>query len=536
MREPRAVHCACGGATSEPAGILRKAKNASVRSVLMNGLSSGAVLAAFAESLVEGRRAVVLGSALSPTPRLLLDRGARLVHVCDPVPLRVAEALRRPSVPGLTFSTLNDDEVAAREGAVDCVLVEHLGAFDARSVVEKVRKLLAVRGVALFVTPNREARRPLLPTSEPSAAPLDYYALYDLVKAEFESVRMLGQAPFVGYAVVDFAPEGEPEPVVDSDFVPRGSEEPELFVAVAARHRPSIPGHALIQLPLESVFVQPAQAERPARPERTAPPPELVRKLEQQEAWIRELEGRAATADERADLAEEELEALREELTRDGDAASKQAADAAQEVVEAARRSETAARQAESTARKAEASARESEAAARKAESKARESEAVARARQAELAAELEARRAELSSHRAELDAERAETEAARRERDAFATRIRDLEAELEEKNNELSEFGAEATGEHARELAVLEERLSDRGQEIRRLERDVAEAERIGKELVAEVRLARAAPVASAASSQELDALALRLATAEADREALSWAVSIHGQPGGRS
>ncbi|HEX6277064.1 MAG TPA: hypothetical protein VFZ53_28680, partial [Polyangiaceae bacterium] len=134
----------------------------------MNGLSSGAVLAAFAESLVDGRRAVVLGSALSPTPRLLLDRGARLVHVCDPAPLRVAEALRRPNVPGLTLSTLNDDEVAAREGAVDFVLVEHLGAFDARSVVEKTKRLLAVRGVALFVTPNREARRPLLPTADPA--------------------------------------------------------------------------------------------------------------------------------------------------------------------------------------------------------------------------------------------------------------------------------------------------------------------------------------------------------------------------------
>ncbi|HEX6765516.1 MAG TPA: hypothetical protein VF103_08570 [Polyangiaceae bacterium] len=453
----------------------------------MNGLSSGAVLAAFAESLVEGRRVVVFGSALSSTPRLLLERGARLVHVCDPAPLRVAEALRRPSVPGLTISTLNDDEVAAREGAVDCVLVEHLGAFDARSVVEKVRKLLAVRGVALFVTPNREARRPLLPASEPTAAPLDYYALYDLVKAEFEVVRMLGQAPFVGYAVVDFAPDGEPEPVVDTDFVPRGSEEPELFVAIAARHRPNVPGHALVQLPLENVFGQAGAVERAVRPERPAPPPELVRKLEQQEAWIRELESRAATADERADLAEEELEALRERLaSEDGEAS-------------------------------------------RRAELEARQANADALARNAELAAELER--------------ERDETDAARRERDAFATRIRDLEAELDEtkgelqatsaelsaKTAELAALGAEAAGEREHELTALEERLTERGQEIRRLERELAEAERIGKDLVAELRLGQAAAQAGAgASGVELDALALRLATAEADREALSWVVAI--------
>jgi hypothetical protein len=457
----------------------------------MNGLSSAAVLAAFAESLVEGRRVVVFGSALSPTARLLLERGARLVHVCDPAPLRVAEALKRATVPGLTLSTLNDDEVAAREGAVDFVLVEHLGAFDARSVVEKARKLLAVRGVALFVTPNREARRPLLPTSEPAAAPLDYYALYDLVKAEFEHVRMLGQAPFVGYAVVDFAPEGEPEPVVDSDFVPRGSEEPELFVAVAARHRPNVPGHALVQLPLESVLVHAAPVERPVRPERPAPPPELVRKLEQQEAWIRELEGRAATADERADVAEDELEELRERLAREEGSISKHAVEKA--------------------------------------------------------AAEAAAEQAELT---AELERERAETEAARRERDAFATRIRDLEAEVEERTSELAAtgselaaktaelaakaaelaaLGSEAAGDRDRELAELEERLAERGHEIRRLERELAEAERIGKELVAEVRLGATALVAGA-SGDELDALALRLATAEADREALSWVASIDG------
>jgi hypothetical protein len=440
----------------------------------MNGLSSGAVLAAFAETLVEGRRVVVLGNALSHLPRLLLERGARLVHVCDPAPLRVAEAVRRPPTPGLTISTLNDDEVAAREGAVDCVIVEHLGAFDARSVVEKARKLLAVRGVAFFVTPNREARRPLLPPSEPAAAALDYYALYDLVKAEFEYVRMLGQAPFVGYAVVDFAPEGEPEPVVDSDFVPRGSEEPELFVAVAARHRPNLPGHALVQLPLSSVLGATAPVDRPLRPERPAPPPELLKKVEQQEAWIRELEGRAATADERADLAEEELEALRERLTSDEGEASEHAA-------EVARQAETA-----------------------------------ALARHAELYEELERARAE--------------TETARRERDAFATRIRDLEAELEEKSSELTALGSESAGEHAEELSALEEKLGERGNEIRRLERELAEAERIGKDLVAELRQKPAAALSEAAPEADIDALATRLATAEADREALSWVVSIGG------
>jgi hypothetical protein len=73
----------------------------------------------------------------------------------------------------------------------------------------------------------------------------------------------------------------------------------------------------------------------------------------------------------------------------------------------------------------------------------------------------------------------------------------------------------------------------------VRRLERELAEAERIGKELIAEVRSGAAQAIdgagappnnATAASEEELDALAVRLATAEADREALSWVVTIRG------
>src|SRR3954466_5481234 len=281
-----------------------------------SSLSSSAALAAFIEPWLSNRRALVFGSALAATPRLLLERGARLVHVCDPSPLRVTEAAERGGAAGLSFSSFSDETLAGREGAFDCVLVENLGAFDARAVVARVRRLLAPRGVALFVTPNREATAPLLPVPEPAGAPIDYYALYDLVAGEFEHVRMLGQAPFVGYAVVDFAPESAAEPLIDSEFIPRGSEEPELFIALASRHRAGIGGYAVVQLPLERVLSGHMANARAALPEPASAVNALEQKLKQQESWITELEGRAETADERADVAEEELERLREELSR----------------------------------------------------------------------------------------------------------------------------------------------------------------------------------------------------------------------------
>lgn len=228
--------------------------------MLDRSLSSSAALSAFAEPFIKGRRVVVFGNALSALPRLMLERGARLVHVCDSTLIRATEAAQRYSASGLSFSALGDGDLALRDSAFDTVVVEHLGAFDAKQLVRRARKLLAPRGVALFATPNREINFPLLQASEPSAAPLDYYALYDLVAAEFENVRMFGQSPFVGYAVADFAAEGEIDPVIDSEFVPRGAEEPELFVALAARHRPSLTAYSLIQLPFRSVRASAASA------------------------------------------------------------------------------------------------------------------------------------------------------------------------------------------------------------------------------------------------------------------------------------
>jgi SAM-dependent methyltransferase len=442
-------------------------------------LSSSAALAAFIEPQLSNRRALVFGSALATTPRLLLERGARLVHVCDPAPLRVAEAAERAAAPGLSFSSFGDEALAGREGSFDCVLVENLGAFDARSVVARARRLLAPRGIALFVTPNREATAPLLPAPEPQAAPIDYYALYDLVAGEFEHVRMLGQAPFVGYAVVDFAPDTAPEPLIDSEFIPRGSEEPELFVALASRHRAGVSGYAVVQLPLHRVLSGNAVSPRAALPE---PPPaslELHQKLKQQESWITELEARAETADQRADEADDELERLRDELAQ-------------------ARRAPAAPPPAPAAPPPAPVPAEPAPEPAWLAERR-------------ELTTELEGTRArvrELESKLAERDAARALLEATISERDA---RIEEL---------------AHAVKTEPNDVGALEQKLVERGHELRRLEHDLAEAERLGRELVGD--LTRAREQGGPELREELALIADKLAKSEADRLALGWAAAV--------
>lgn len=216
------------------------------------------VLSAYLEPVARGRRVAVLGEATLGLAERLLARGARSVHVYDVDGGRVAEALaksagaqRASAVP--SFTALAGDQ-GLREGSYDLVVVPDISALGApEEVVERARRMLgSSAGAAVFASPNPEAERWLLPGgAEGAPAAAGYYELYDAVSAHFTEVRMLGQAPFVGYALVDFSVE-EPEVSIDAS----GLEEPELpewYVAVASDRPLSLEAYALVELPLEDV-------------------------------------------------------------------------------------------------------------------------------------------------------------------------------------------------------------------------------------------------------------------------------------------
>jgi SAM-dependent methyltransferase len=278
-----------------------------------SSLEPSIALAAYAEPLASNRRVLVFGNALAALSVQLLERGARSVHVCDADPVRVSEAAARNRSSQISFSSLADSDLSVRDGAFELALVENLGAFGPMGLVSKAKRALAPRGAAIVACPNPEAAFPLLRSGNPAATRLDYYALYDAVAAEFEHVRMLGQTPFVGYAIADFSAAGEPEPALDTSFVPGGAEEPDLFIALASEHEVRLDEFAVIQLPtrrlLGSMGVS-APTPAPIPPPNKAADAELAR-LNQ---WIKELESRASTADERADHADTELDELRSKL------------------------------------------------------------------------------------------------------------------------------------------------------------------------------------------------------------------------------
>lgn len=449
-------------------------------------------LAAYAEPLIEGRRVLVCGDATSNLAEHLVSRGARSVHVFDTDAARVAEAATKNAARNVSFATLNEDGLALRDGAFDVAIVENLVAVgDVAFVLKSIRRALSARGAALVACANPDVDVPLVPTPNAPKISIDYYSLYDAVAEEFEYVRMLGQTPFVGYAIADFAPDGDPLPSLDTGFVPGGAEEPECFVALASEQPVALDEFAVIQLPFASTWQHQKSdeteerlksaraAERRARERAAALEAEnqrlsrastrddtdqlerLKKELARRDEWIRELEGRCTAADARADQAESELEAERE---------------------------------------------------------KGLDTRLPERA-------ELEATIQELTERLKAASERQAANDQAVATYEAELSRLRAREAELEEQ----LEAGNPETQQ---EIEKLERQLNERGQEVLRLSRDLRKLEQLSRNLMRELAETREGASRSdaeelAALREKLDALALKNASREADLVALHWTVS---------
>lgn len=448
-------------------------------------LSAALPLVAYVEAFCRQARVLWVGDARSALPRALLERGARLVYACDHDVARRREAAARSQDRSLTFGALDDGPAALREGFFDLALVENLAAEESpKDVLAAIARLLAPRGVALVAVPNPESKQPLLPTAR-SQRPLDYYALYDAVVSTLPEVRMLGQVPFVGYAVVDFSAEGDPSPVLDSSLAPARGEEPDYFIALAGRERRALEEYAVIQLAARDVFASGRAEAEPARvpagstgTAATA----LQKKLEKQEAWIQELEARAATADERADSVETELDEAREQLGN----------------LQQAHAQERTSLMRERDALKAEVEQ--------------------ARRRLSESDDRLAAKDAELTKLKADAPALRARTEALENEASALKGKLAALHEKAQALETEVAAL--RDAGDNDSDLAQLEAQLQERGERVLRLERDLLEAERVGRELVRKLR--------EPSTPGNAQALAERLALAEAELITLRWSLEL--------
>lgn len=513
-------------------------------------------LAAYLERLVRRRRVAVLGDVTLSFGERLIDRGARLVHVYDPNAARVAEVLARTAGERprhLTHAVLEGD-LGVRDGAFDVVVIPDLSIFgEPTDALRKLRRLVGTTGVAVVASSNAEAPRRLLDkpsVDKPSS--INYYGLYDLVSLQFPVVRMLGQAPFVGYTLADFGASGELEVSVDTSLLDV-TEEPEIFIAVASERKVSLDPFVVVELALADVrkatgtsdsVVDTAAVEerakevaargareaeqRAALEEQTARAAQSaarVVELEEKIEKLRDVESRAGDTHVRAERLTHQIRDLEEELRRQRDRATKLAKQlddekkartkaevelglsrgpkdvpGAKERIEQLM-VEAAAVRSRAMELEGELSAAEigiNDLVTERAELRAQVAQFQQRLARAEEKAPDPLLEEKLSTLEAALARARAEkVDAARRGRaDAEAleavTQERDHFAEANALlDKRLVELVAEREALSA-DVDALEGRLRERGQRIAALERDLHEGLRVGKELVAELEEAR--------------------------------------------
>jgi hypothetical protein len=515
------------------------------------GLRPTAVLAAFSESLLSGRRTALLGDSSDEIARRVAAASRRRLHVFDPDRQRVGQAIAhgRGGAEAIAHAPL-DSAGELPDGSFDAVLIPELGLFrDAAAALDLAARLLGPRGLLVLASPNGDR------SDEPS---IGYYELYDLVAERFDHVRMFGEAPFAGYTVGEFAAAGEPPVTIDASLM-TSTEDAEWFVVVASRAPVEVDPYVLVQVPTGAASAwrgsaAPADsAPGPVSSPVVSPPPDsgplrqarseaeqLSVALEKARAGERSAQGLAAEREASLAKASARLAEVQSHADR-------QHAQLTRELVAAQKASESSRKRADE---------REAELArVQAAQEKLEETHQEELDRMLERIAELEdaAEAAATPPTRPTFDVRGFEFQIgelrealtkARAERDearAGATRAAQLEAELAAASRERDAARAEVAraprdtedDEHGREVAALEQRLRERGKVVDRLRADLAESERIGRELVQRLQTAPKPAAASAepadgdALRAQAESLAQRCARTEADLHAATWKIA---------
>ncbi|RLB65758.1 MAG: hypothetical protein DRI90_01150 [Deltaproteobacteria bacterium] len=515
------------------------------------------VIGAFGQPLLAGRRVAVLGDCTTGLPEAVAKASGRRVHAYDPDRERAAASLARSrGRRGARVSTaLLDDSLDARDGVFDAVLIADLAELqDIDEPVRLAHSLLSPRGLLLLASKNPDS---LPPEASEQQTAIGYYDLYDRLSAVFDHVRMLGQAPFVGYTVAEFAAEGDPGVTIDTSLASR-SEEPTHFVVVASDREVELDPYILLQVPADTGRSWLWPAARPERDEEAAAT--LAQAQRERSALSTELDGLRTRHSDSERLAQErrevattlsarvaELEAGLADQSRQLQAQVQRHAAQAEEAIRRTQASEAQRRRDRDEFEQTQLAADEThqldldqmleriaelegdvegaaeEAAAQEAAAQAAAAQAAAAqeaAAQAAAAQEAAAQaaaspsnetlsegsvrgyefqiselKAAVAQARNECDAARAEAaRATTLEAELAASKRRQDQAVAQAKQRPVEPADPELDQRHSDEIDELESHLKERGAMVTRLRAELRESTRIGRELVRDLETAVAA------------------------------------------
>ncbi len=198
-------------------------------------------LAVYAESLAAGARVAVFGDASLGLAARLAEQGAHAVHVWDPDSSRArTEADHAPRSVSIRPYSAQDADIRV----VDLAIVADLGLFaDASALIGRLRRMVGQEGVVIVAAKSAEVARDEGPRA------FDYYELFDLVAAEFQSIRMVAQLPFFGVALVELGDQDESTGVNVDTQLGESGRAPEAFVVVASQRDVRLDPYSIVELP-----------------------------------------------------------------------------------------------------------------------------------------------------------------------------------------------------------------------------------------------------------------------------------------------
>jgi SAM-dependent methyltransferase len=490
----------------------------------------------YAERFLEGRRAVIFGDATAGLAEEAAERGARLVHLYDPDGARVAQAVAT-APQGVSFAVYREGgDAGLRDGAFDVCIIPDLSRFaDPQALLALARRLCAAGAVLLAATPRVDGRRGESLRGRPG--PLNYYDFHAVIARHFPAVKMVGKVPFQGYALVDFAFDGDLEVSVDASLTDGDDREPVAYVAIASDRRVELDPYAIIQLPGgPPAPAAPAPVALP--PAAPAPDPELKKATEARQ------QAEARLADEQRRSAElsralSEAGALPRQLEMRLTEEARRAEMLASQIQRAQESSERLLRENRALQERLQQSAKTlAEAQAERARLAQREEALARKLREAEAIprgvdpAKVEALRKRVEEVEAQHKAALHEVHEGRARLDAALRQTEELKAQLAQQQQQAAALQAQARRasaqaqeeqtEHSAELSKAEAALQERAREIALLRAEVERRGAMVRELLQAIE-ARDSAGGTSAEQERVAHLERELGAAQAQLRRVS-------------
>jgi hypothetical protein len=212
----------------------------------------------YLEPVVRGRSVLVLGPGAEAMEDVLRRMGASQVRGHSPGGARPLPW----DLAGLRGKRDADygRSLPVRRGECDLIFIPELGEIDDyRAVLGEAARVLGPEGQLMVSVRNAECTVPITDAALadlPEVWSLD--SLEELLGQYFDHIELVGQSPFLGYALASYEAERGREGVrLDTSLMNEQGEDPEFIVAVCGRSRPARPvTNALFQMPMAEMALE----------------------------------------------------------------------------------------------------------------------------------------------------------------------------------------------------------------------------------------------------------------------------------------